>query len=447
MVVARTLAERMDSDPAALSQALNNALHGQSTPPPLTGQARILLVGQALDLPAAWLPPLIAQTRRRLGHPAAQPSHHSPPSLPADQDLQLQHSLARYLATGSVDWSLAGLPRKQVLAWLQDAAHLWTTLGVPPPLTGLSVRERTGAMARWLDLLDAPTQRTLLEAHPLPPSATPAETHLFALAQAGGSRSDTVAARALWLLWRGSAEVATGTPAPELAAWLTETAPCLPPALEASLKPHASGHQCFSSTGVTGNGTPQAFIPSPSTRPSPLLESPAPGVRVPHAGLVLLHPWLARLLNATGMHPLGQNGPLATHSLPGAATLLHWLATGQIDCHEFELPFVKLLLGHGPDEPLAFTPPALAPSQQMEGQALLEAALGHWKALGSTAIDSLRSAFLQRPGSLIQQDEAWQLRVDTESFDMLLGLLPWGFGLVRLPWMRTPLRVEWEPPR
>jgi hypothetical protein len=30
-----------------------------------------------------------------------------------------------------------------------------------------------------------------------------------------------------------------------------------------------------------------------------------------------------------------------------------------------------------------------------------------------------------------------------EPFDLLLGLLPWGIGLVRTPWMRAPLTVEW----
>jgi hypothetical protein len=38
------------------------------------------------------------------------------------------------------------------------------------------------------------------------------------------------------------------------------------------------------------------------------------------------------------------------------------------------------------------------------------------------------------------------LRVEPESFDMLLGLLPWGLGLVRLPWMTQPLFTEWSAP-
>ena len=34
-----------------------------------------------------------------------------------------------------------------------------------------------------------------------------------------------------------------------------------------------------------------------------------------------------------------------------------------------------------------------------------------------------------------------------EPYDLLLNTLPWGLGLVRLPWMPAPLNVEWPMPR
>ena len=33
-----------------------------------------------------------------------------------------------------------------------------------------------------------------------------------------------------------------------------------------------------------------------------------------------------------------------------------------------------------------------------------------------------------------------------ESFDMLVGQLPWGIGIVKLPWMTKPIYTDWPTP-
>ena len=55
-------------------------------------------------------------------------------------------------------------------------------------------------------------------------------------------------------------------------------------------------------------------------------------------------------------------------------------------------------------------------------------------------MQALRLSFLQHRGLLDP------LRVQPEAFDLLLGLLPWSIGFVRLPWMPEPLGVEWPTP-
>ena len=92
---------------------------------------------------------------------------------------------------------------------------------------------------------------------------------------------------------------------------------------------------------------------------------------MPAAGLVLLHPYLPRLLDATGLYPAGSKGPIPDPALPRAAALLHWLASGHDVVHEFELPFIKLLLGRPPDAPLFHAPPALHDSERDEAGALI----------------------------------------------------------------------------
>jgi hypothetical protein len=173
--------------------------------------------------------------------------------------------------------------------------------------------------------------------------------------------------------------------------------------------------------------------------------SAAQSLLVPLAGLVLLHPWLPRVLAACGV--LDESGrQIAPTLLPRACALLHCMACGDAGAAEHQLPLIKLLLGHPPDEPLDDTLPALAPADHEEITALLAAVRSHWKALSGTSVDGLRLGFLQRRGLLTRSEHAWLLRMQDESFDVLLGLLPWSVAMVRLPWMPAPLMVEWPTP-
>jgi hypothetical protein len=160
-----------------------------------------------------------------------------------------------------------------------------------------------------------------------------------------------------------------------------------------------------------------------------------------NVGLVLLHPFLPQLFGSCGF--------LRKQDLEQperAAALLHWLATGREDVFEFELGFVKLLLGLRPEAPLAVAEGLLGAREREEGEALLQAVLGHWKTLGNTAPEALRVAFLQRRGALREADDGWRLQPESESYDVLLGHLPWGFATVKLPWMTRPLFTDWPTP-
>jgi hypothetical protein len=70
--------------------------------------------------------------------------------------------------------------------------------------------------------------------------------------------------------------------------------------------------------------------------------------------------------------------------------------------------------------------------------------IAHWKIIGTTSLAGLRETFLQREGHLSHDDEKWQLHVEPRTFDMLLDHLPWGYQLLKFPWMERPLHVEWR---
>lgn len=170
-----------------------------------------------------------------------------------------------------------------------------------------------------------------------------------------------------------------------------------------------------------------------------------PGLLVHDAGAILLHPFLPRLLESTHVTAAGGRS-LATAQLPRAAALLHWLVTGRDEVFEFELALIKVLLGLTPDDPLVVAQGLLSDSDRAEGDALLAAVIEHWTALRKTTVAGLRASFLQRRGLLRDNDGAWWLRVEAEPFDMLLGQLPWGISVTKLPWMTKPIFTDWPTP-
>ncbi|MGR9045185.1 MAG: contractile injection system tape measure protein [Gammaproteobacteria bacterium] len=162
------------------------------------------------------------------------------------------------------------------------------------------------------------------------------------------------------------------------------------------------------------------------------------GIFIANAGLILLHPFLPQLF---------QTLAVADHERllkpERALMLLHYLTTGQTAAPEYELVLPKLLC----NIPLA-TPveslKELHADERQEADALLDAVVRHWAALGEASRDSLRGTFLLRPGKVsMRKDGDWLLQVESRSFDILLNRLPWGISMLKLPWMQQLLWVEW----
>lgn len=173
----------------------------------------------------------------------------------------------------------------------------------------------------------------------------------------------------------------------------------------------------------------------------------APGVAVDFAGLVLLHPFLPRFFERTHVVGTANDAELAPDALARAAALLSYAARGIDDPFEFELGFVKVLLGLRHDSEVAIIAGALTPEDCVEVDELLTSVVEHWRVLKHTSVAGLRSAFLQRPGLLAEaEDRTWRLRVEPNAFDVLLDHLPWSIGTVKLPWMTKPLFTEWTTP-
>ena len=389
-------------------------------------------------------------------------------------------ALRHYLATASLPWALAGLSAEAQQQALQGAAqaaldallvqqsNYTAALAATVDLLGATtpLPARIGALLRWLPLL-SPAQRQRWLAHsPRPAGLAPALADAwFAWLTNPSTALDWVA---LWLVWptlqglrapvsRGN--TTTGSPdALAVARWIADlladiadsadsaastaiglSSPTAPHGPLAAALRHALGD-------TSANGLP---APSPPGRQSLALAKPiaaAPDTQlVPLAGLVLLHPYLPRLLKGCGLVD-DQDRTIADAALPRACALLHALACGDAAAAEHQWPLIKLLLGRTPDAALTGSLPRPTAADRDEIDSLLGAVRSHWKALGNTSVEGLRVSFLQRRGLLRQADGAWQMQMQAEGFDVLLGLLPWSISLVKLPWMPLPLWVEWHAP-
>ena len=380
-------------------------------------------------------------------------------------------ALRHYLATANLPWTLAGLSTDAQQLSLQGAAQaaLETLLAQPnnntAALTDLlgsttPLRARIGALLRWLPLLSAAQRQRWLAHSPRPTGLAPSLVNAWLGLL--GSPNTAPEWLALWLVWptvqglpSPNAGSSAATPWPDglaLAQWLADLpAPIavtpiigLPPTVAPGAQLVVALQQALG--GSAANGGAAAAPPERQSLAvaAPVATSPDSQL-VPLAGLVLLHPYLPRLLKGCGLVD-APGRTLSEAALPRACALLHALACGDAAPAEHQLPLIKLLLGRAPDHALTGSLPHPTATDREEIDSLLSAVRSHWTALGNTSAGGLRLSFLQRRGLLRRADGAWQLQLQAEGFDVLLKLLPWSISLVKLPWMALPLMVDWHAP-
>lgn len=179
------------------------------------------------------------------------------------------------------------------------------------------------------------------------------------------------------------------------------------------------------------------------TKPALPAEEPALGepIYIANAGLVLCEPYLPRLFAMAGLTDGAAFRDAACAAM--AVHLMQFAATGAQESPEHQLVLNKLLCGLAIEAPLACEA-TLAQAQAGIVDSMLKGMLAHWKALGATTVEGLRETFLQRAGRLVRHEEHWELLVDAGPFDMLLDQLPWGFSMLKYPWMERRIHVQWR---
>lgn len=171
------------------------------------------------------------------------------------------------------------------------------------------------------------------------------------------------------------------------------------------------------------------------------LDSESDAYFLQYAGMILLHPFFARLFHTLELTKDGVFVDVTRRQR--ALLLLHFVASGALQAPEYHLILPKFLCGIPLYVPTDFSI-VLSDQEREEAEHMMQAAINHWEALGRSSPQALREGFLAREGKLSRRENGWVLQVASSPLDVLLDRLPWNLSLVKLPWMKDFLKVEWR---
>ena len=161
-----------------------------------------------------------------------------------------------------------------------------------------------------------------------------------------------------------------------------------------------------------------------------------------NAGLVILWPFLNPFFTRLGL--LDETRNFRDRSCRSrAAVLLQTVAAKDGEPPEYLLPLNKILCGIGVKDLVDVGSP-VTEAETLECENLVRAVIEQAPVLRNMSSDGFRASFLLRDGVLSSRDGMGLLRVEGQTHDIVLARFPWTWEWVRLPWMKSPLRVEWE---
>lgn len=196
---------------------------------------------------------------------------------------------------------------------------------------------------------------------------------------------------------------------------------------------------------VVANENAGISTPPENAKEQPAIQSglhvsEADEIYITNAGLVILWPFLQNFFDYLNLLEARQFKDRTAQNR--AVGLLQFLATRETVSPEYLLPLNKILCGLDVEEVFDSGAP-LSDSEAEECERLLEAVIAQAPILHEMTPDGFRGTFLLRAGKLSLHDGVWLLQVEKETYDVVLERFPWRWAWIKLPWMDTPLRVDW----
>lgn len=165
------------------------------------------------------------------------------------------------------------------------------------------------------------------------------------------------------------------------------------------------------------------------------------GIAVKNAGIVLLSDFIFILFERLNL--VQKNQFINKESQTNAVQYLQYTITGQTATEEMYLPLTKILCGLSLTDPV---PAAIEISETSKNliDGLIIMAISHWNSIESSSVEGFRDNWLIREGVLLELEDKWELTVDKRSYDLLIQRYPFSFSVIRYPWMKKPLHVNWS---
>jgi hypothetical protein len=164
-------------------------------------------------------------------------------------------------------------------------------------------------------------------------------------------------------------------------------------------------------------------------------------IYIPNAGLVMLWPFLSRLFNNLNYTEKGQF--IDEEKRIRAIYLSQYLIGFTENDPEYTLMLNKLLCGKDINDTIEDVV-ILTEKEKKEAHSLISSVLAQWKEMNNTSVENFQRTFLQREGVMFKTEENWNIIVGKSTFDVLLMRLPWGISIIKYPWNKYLIFVEWK---
>ena len=167
----------------------------------------------------------------------------------------------------------------------------------------------------------------------------------------------------------------------------------------------------------------------------------AEAFHIHNAGLVLVAPFFRMVFKDLGL--LDDEDEFATsQARMRAFHFSQYVVTAKPHPAECDLVLNKIICGMEVDEPVKRFYD-LTDREREAAEDVIKSAIGHWTVLKRTSVPIFRQTFLQHDGILTGAGGNWLLRIERISADVLIDTLPWTISIIKHPWMRQPVMVEW----
>ncbi|MDH5032600.1 contractile injection system tape measure protein [Chryseobacterium cucumeris] len=163
------------------------------------------------------------------------------------------------------------------------------------------------------------------------------------------------------------------------------------------------------------------------------------GQYIQNAGLILIHPFIRPLFEHCELLD-AKTQQLIDPEL--CAHLLHYIATGKTNAPEYDMIFEKFLCNI-PIHQTINRHIKLSRKHKSQAKKVIESVQYNWAPMKKSSVALLQNEFFQRTGKLVITDSDDTLIVERKTQDILLEKLSWGIGLVKLPWQKKFIFVNW----